>query len=204
MNEVSLTTAAAIGHLVCHAVTTYKVQGEGAINLVVPKAAEVICIVWGSTIVVGRSLTLRLVDAHGPLPTADLVLLARAGAVALGLAVLVEIGLRTTAPALVAVLGREELITLALVRALLNAHREQIREAGVSRTLVDDSKSTFEMGAGGRYTEKVGNYSTTLYFTSSPGAGAREGERTYVSCCAVAYEPAVPYSGKHLGAWFTC
>lgn len=71
-----------------------------------------------------------MVDAHGPLPAADLIVLAGAGAVALGLAVLVEVGLRTTAPALVAVLGSEELVTLAIFGAFLNVHREQSKDEG--------------------------------------------------------------------------
>lgn len=70
----------------------------------------------------------HLVDAHGPFSTAYFpVFSARAGLVAVGLAVPVEVDFGVTAPALSAVLGRDELVTLAVFRAFLNIHREQSR-----------------------------------------------------------------------------
>ena len=83
-------------------------EGQRAISPDVFEAAEVLCTAGGAIAVVGLSLALRLVDAHGPLPAAFFAAVgARASRVAVGgLAVPVEVGLGVTAPALPAVLGR--------------------------------------------------------------------------------------------------
>ena len=113
-------------HLVCHFFIALEGQGQCTIDLVVSEAAEVLDIVGGAILELG--IALRLVDAHGPLPAALLAIFgARAGHVAIGLAVLVEVGLRVTAPALPAVLGRDKLGTLAVFDASLSVHREQRR-----------------------------------------------------------------------------
>ena len=110
----------------CHFAIALEGHGQCTIDLVVSEAAEVLATNGGA--ILGLALALRFVDAHGPRPAAPLAIFgARAGHVAIGLAVLVEVGLRVTAPALPAVLGRDKLGTLAVFDASLSVHREQRR-----------------------------------------------------------------------------
>ena len=107
-----------------HSVVSLEGEGQRAIILDVFEAAEVLRTVGSASLFVGLSLALRLVDAHGPPPAAWLAAVgARASRVALGLAVLVEVGLGIATPALPSVLGREKLGAFAVFGASLNVGR---------------------------------------------------------------------------------